>query len=287
MKRFFDYFKIPFIIAAVIAIICITITIVKGNEEKPHIVRNDESELSANVFDFAGNLSEANIKILDEHIAEIEEQIGCDIAVVTLNETLEGYYNTSASEWVMCFADDFADNNKMGYDKAYGNSIVFVDNIYREPATGKVYSWISTSGIAQDKLSQSACEDIMDKALEGLEDDSSQEDFMYAYTKVIDLLPAYMQGGDIAILAANCKPIYIIGAALLIAAIYILANWSTKAGVRTTSSTTYVVNGRPNITNRQDIFLRKSVSKRKIETSSSGGHMSSGGHSHGGGGHSR
>jgi len=286
MKRFLNYFKIPFIVVAVIAVICFAITAINSNVQDTGTDRHDESGLTTNVFNYAGNLSDADVKILDEHIAQIEEQTQCDIAVVTLNETLEGYYNTQASEWVMCFADDFADNNNMGYDKAHGNSIVFVDNIYREPSTGRVYSWISTSGLAMSKLSQSECSSIMDKALEDLSDYSSESDYMDAYTRVVDLLPVYMKGGNIAVFASNCKPVYVIGAALLIAVIYVLVNWTTKAGSRTTSSTTYVANGRPNISVKRDVYLRKSVSKRKIE-SSSGGHTSSGGFSHGGGGHSR
>lgn len=289
MKRFFNYFKIPFIVTAVIMAVCIIIRLVHGGTDTG-IIRNNESDLTSNVFDNAGVLNEKYIKELDEYIAQIEEEIGCDIAVVTLNESLEGKYNTEARLWVMNYADDFADNHKMGYDKAYGNSIVFLDNIYREPSTGRVYSWISTSGLAQQKLSQNACESIMNDALDGLKDGSSAGEYMTAYHRVVQLLPSYMRGSEsLGEVARSIKTVYILGVAFFIALIYVLVNWKSKLGKRTTVSTTYVENGRPNITRKQDIFIRKSVTKRKIQQSSggSGGHMSSGGHSHGGGGHSR
>ena len=79
------------------------------------------------------------------------------------------------------------------------------------------------------------------------------------------------------------RPSYILIFALVVALLYILINWTTKAGVRTTVSTTYVENGRPNLTHKGDVFLRKTVTKRKIQTSSSSG-GGGGGH---GGGHSR
>ena len=65
-------------------------------------------------------------------------------------------------------------------------------------------------------------------------------------------------------------------------------------GSKTVNLTTYVEGGRPELKRREDIFLRKTVTKRHIErnTGSGGGgggghHTSSRGVSHGGGGHRR
>ncbi len=291
MQRYFKYFKIPFIITAVIALVCIIVRVATGSPEQNAAATNTESLISNNVFNYSGALTDSQVFELEALIAAVENKTQCDIAVITLNESLEGRYSSPANKWVMEYADDFADQNKMGYDKAYGNSIVFVDNLYREPSTGKVYSWISTSCLAMSQLSQSECESIMDDALENLTDYSDSDDYFAAYKRVVSLIPRYMSiesGARIA--AENMKPVYILASALFISLIYVLINWKSKLGSVTTTSTTYVQNGRPNITRKQDIFLRKSVTKRKIETSSgggSGGHMSSGGHSHGGGGHSR
>ena len=289
MKQFLKYFKVPFILIAIMAIVCIGVRISKSGE--PEITwTNDDTDLTANVFDYAENLTDAQEKELDELISSVEDQIKCDIAVVTLNRTLslEGYHS-EPSQWVMEYADDFADNHMMGYDKAYGNSIVFVDNLKRE-YTGRVYSWISTSGLAMKKISQSEAEEIMDIALADLNDNSDEDDYFEAYSNVIKLLPSFFDKGSVSGTAQNVlKPLYITIFSLIVALLYVLINWSSKVGDKTTRSTTYVENGHPTITHQGDVFLRKTVSKVKIETSSSGsgGHISSGGHSHGGGGHSR
>ena len=289
MKQFLNYFKIPFILIAIMAVACIGVRIYKSGDTEITWTNEDMDLNGVNVFDYAENLTDAQEKELDELIASIEERTKCDIAVITLDRTLafEGY-NSQPSEWVMEYADDFADEHMMGYDKAYGNSIVFVDNLHREERTGRVYSWISTSGLAMQKLSRSDCEEIMDIALADLSDDSDEDDYYAAYSNVIRLLPSYFEGGSAKALNV-LKPLYIAIFSLAVALIFVLINWSSKVGDKTTRSTTYVENGRPTITHQGDVFLRKSVSKVKIETSSggSGGHISSGGHSHGGGGHSR
>ena len=85
-------------------------------------------------------------------------------------------------------------------------------------------------------------------------------------------------------------------APLVIALFYAVCNMSQAPGVDTTTSTTYVPGGQPAVKSSRDDFLRKTVSKVKIETESSsrsggggsyGHHTSSGGYSHGGGGHRR
>ncbi len=289
MIRFFKYFKIPFILLAILAVITVIANAASGPDAE--IVRaNTQTDLKRNVFNYAGNLEDAQVAALEEQIASMEDTIGCDIAIITLNETLsDAGYRSTPDKWVMEFADDFADEHMMGYDAPYGNSIVFIDNLYREEVTGKVYSWISTSGLAMEKLSQSDCESIMDDALYYLDDYSNAEDYYKAYARVIELLPKYFGSKAETIARKIFDPLYIVLFSLLFALFYILINWTTSAGVKTTVSTQYVNGGHPNVRVKKDTFIRKSVTKTKIETSSggSGGHTSSGGHSHGGGGHSR
>ena len=291
MKQFFKYFRIPFILIAILAVVCIGVRIARASEEDNETYRsNSDTDLTCNVFDYADNLTNAQEEELEKQIEAVEDRIKCDIVIITLNETLSDRgYKSEPSRWVMEYADDFADDHMMGYDVAYGNSIVFIDNLHREEATGRVYSWISTSGLAMQKISQADAESIMDDALYDLTDYSNSDDYFVAYSKVIKLLPAYFESSAKSTAQNVLKPLYIVIFSLVAALIYVLINWSSKVGDRTTSSTTYVENGHPTITHQGDVFLRKSVSKVKIETSSggSGGHVSSGGHSHGGGGHSR
>ncbi len=282
MARYFKYFKIPFIIFAIVVIGCIAIRISAGNKA-PVVRGNKVTDLTQNVFDYAGNLTEEHIAELESYITEIEDQTKIDIAIVTLNESLEGkgYYGGSNHMWVNGYADTFADVHQMGYEMPMGSNVVFVDNCYREPSTGRVDSWMSTYGTAKTRISEGDCESLMDDALYGLNDGSTEYDYYRAYRRVVELIPRYASatGGILGFL----RPIYIFAFSLVVAAIYVAASWRSKAGDKTTSGSTYLESGRPNMRRRTDVFLRKTVTKVKIQSSSGSG----GGGGHGGGGHSR
>ncbi|MBO4846338.1 MAG: TPM domain-containing protein [Lachnospiraceae bacterium] len=282
MNKFFKYFKVPFILLAILAVVTIGIRIARSGKPTGIERNNTETDLTTNVFNFAGNLEPSHVAALESLIESTEEEVGCDIAIITLDETLEGRYNSQPYQWVRDYAADFAAEHSMGYDKPNGNIIIFVDNIYREPSSGKVHSWLWTNGLAEEMIPTSEAEEIMDVALEYLTDYSDADDFYSAYAKVIELVPGNMRSTSQSMLRIF-RPSYILIFALVVALLYILINWTTKAGVRTTVSTTYVENGRPNLTHKGDVFLRKTVTKRKIQTSSSSG-GGGGGH---GGGHSR
>lgn len=282
MARYFKYFRIPFIFFAIIAIGCIAIRIAAGNNQ---IVRgNNETDLTHNVFDYAGNLSKEHVAELESYITQIEDQTKIDIAIVILNESLEdgGYYGGGNNMWVRGYADTFADEHLMGYEMPMGSNVVFVDNCFREPATGRVDSWMSTYGTAKANITSTDCENLMDDALYGLTDHSSEEDYYKAYRRVVELIPRYASptGGILGFL----RPLYIFVFSLVVSAAYVAASWRSKAGDKTTSGSTYLESGRPNMRRRTDVFLRKSVSKVKIQSSSGSG---GGGGGHGGGGHSR
>lgn len=263
------------------AAIITVISIIVYNNSIPNIERKNDSDLKRNVYDSAGRMSEAQIQALEEDIALVEAQYPIDIAVVILDESLAEDYPASDGYYVRKFADEFAETHKMGYDGDMGSNFVFVDNVHREETTGRVDSWISTCGYARDRITDSECESIMDEALYYLNDNSNGSDYYDAYSKVVKLIPKHMVGGISYIL----KPIAILIGALIISLIYIMFNWNSSMGNKTTSGTTYVSGGRPNFRQKSDIFLRKSVTKTKIESSSGGG--GGGGGSHGGGGHSR
>lgn len=288
MDRYFKYFKIPFIITAVIAVICIAVKV--ANTSEPLVRNNTETDLTSNVFDYAGNLTDAQVKDLDAYITQIEDQTHIDIAVVILNESLadsglEGGYSSKSGRYDMYvkgYADMFADVHRMGYEKTLGSNLVFVDNVYREPTTGRVDSWISTYGEARINISQSNCEAIMDDALYYLDDYSTASDYYSAYKRVVELIPRY--SSTYSQILVYLRPVYIFAFAFVVALSYVLVNWRSKAGDKTTSGSTYLSSGRLNIRRKTDMFLRKSVTKVKIQSSSGGG---GGGGGHGGGGHSR
>ena len=289
MKKFIEIFKIPLIIFTVFLVIGISCKIIADNRPKVEFVRNNSQCTTERVFDYADVLTDAQEEELRAKIREAEQFCGTDIVIVLLNESLEAYAKSYESiigyvepyQYTMVFADNFYDENAFGFDMPHGDGVLFVDNWYRED-DGGVYSWLSTSGRAMSELDTDTCEFILDMALDYVEDDPA-----YAYSYLVELITDYMDpnarlgdglGGGISV---------IIG--LVAGLIFFLANLGGKKGAKTVQTRTYVKSGNADITERQDIFLTKTTSRRKIETQSgsSGSHRSAGGHSHGGGGHRR
>lgn len=292
MKKFVQVFKIPLIVFGVFFVVGIACKIITDSRPEVEFVRNNNlCTTDERVFDYADKLTEEEEEVLRATIEETEQLCGIDVVVVTLDETLEDYAKSYESiigyvepyEYTMVFADNFYDENMFGFDKPHGDGVIFVDNWYRE-SDGGVYSWLSTSGKAMDGLDTDTVEFILDMALDYVEDDPA-----YAYTYLVELVADYMDptstlgselGGGISVLVG-----------LITGLIFFLVNRGGKKGKKTVESKAYVKSGTANILERQDVFITKTVTRRKIETQSSsgggGGHISAGGHSHGGGGHRR
>ncbi len=294
MKEYLRFFSVPFGLVGILAVVTLVMSIAKGGSNVEAVASgNTQRSTTERVFDYADKMTDAEEDKLREEIAKAEAKTQCDIVVVTLNESLVEYaaqYEdiigpVAISECVMVYADNFYDENKFGYEKAHGDGVLFLDNWYRE-SDGRVHSWMSTSGRAETKYSSSMIDDLLTKSLVNVEDDPYG-----AYSKMVKLFVSDMTGGSGN--AANIlSPLYIFIAAVIIAVVFLIVNWSSKKGKRTTTDRTYVVGGNATFRRREDRFLYKNVTKHKIEKSSSSGgggghHRSAGGHSHGGGGHSR
>lgn len=298
MKKYIKVFKIPFLVLAVFLVLGISCKIIAANRTSTGFVRSNPECTTERVFDYADVLTREEEEQLREQIAAAENACGTDIVIVTLNESLEEYarmYGTKQGtgtsidavagiepyQYTMVFADDFYDEEAFGYNKPHGDGVLLLDNWYRE-ADGKIYSWMSTSGKAQTELSSEDIDEILDQSLEYVDDDPA-----YAYGRFVELVEVCMGPGEALDKVLGGWISVAIG--LVAGVIFLGVNFGARRGKKTVETRTYVKNGSPNIKERQDLFLTKTVTRRKIETQSSGGggHTSSGGFSHGGGGHSR
>lgn len=291
MKKYITYFKIPLIIFAVFLVVGIACKVIADNRSETAFVRNNtECTTDERVFDYGEKLTDEEENELRAKISEAELLCGTDIIIVTLDETLEDYaksYEDSIGyvyphEYTMVFADNFYDENKFGFNKPYGDGVLLLDNWYRE-WDGGVYSWMSTSGKAQVQFSSSEIDDVLDSCLNYVEEDPA-----YAYGYFVDLVAKHLNpnnnlgeslGGGISVLVG-----------LVAGLIFFFVNFGGKKGKKTVETRTYVNGGVPQVRERQDIFITRTTSRRKIETqtrSGGGGHISAGGRSHGGGGHRR
>ena len=308
MDKYLKHFKIPFIIAAIVCVAGgIFYLACRPTDDVDPIRRNSQWDNSNVVFDYADKLTDEEEADLSAKIRSYEEEYRVDIALITLNQDLtsfvrdhRSYYDGEipVSRQVQLYADVFALDNHLGYNHdtmmqlqkyneyglVRGDTIVFVDNWNRD-ADGHIYSWISTSGRCQESLTQSECESIMDNCLVFESDDDdpyfAYSDLMLECMHKIDYEARPMWGWSVSLIVG-----------LVAAVIYIVANWKSKLGSVDVNEDTYAENhGSGAMKVKEDLFINKTVTKRKIESSSGsgggGGGHSTGGSSFGGGGHSR
>lgn len=298
MSKYLKYFKIPFIIAGVVAVICIVAYFIGVATSSEGSLRNNEYWTSdQRVFDYADKLTPEDELILTNHIYELERQAYVDMAVLILDEDLTPYvdarrdklgYDVPTSRQVMVYADDFSYENGLGWNGFNGDAIVFIDNWSRE-ADGSVYSWVSTAGRCISMVDSAESSQITSNDLSVLSDNATSAEIRDAYMNVMSDLAAESISADG--IGESIKWYYVIIGAFVISVIYVIINARSKVGDVTVSDKTYVKDGSVVFAHRADIFLRKSVSRSEKSSSSGGGgggsHSSSGGGSFGGGGSSR
>jgi len=298
MKAYFKYFAIPFCIVGFMAIVtCVMFFVHRAETASANSFKsnNNERTTTERVFDNANLLTDAEEAELEGLIAKKEKETGCDIVIVTINESLEEYAKEyeyaygylSPDEYVMVYADNFYDEHGFGYEYKGGSGTLFLDN-RAEESDGLQYVWMMTSGRALEEYSSSEVDDVLDVVFVNIDEDPYQ-----AYVDFVNKFARDMDGG-VAVANDRTFLLGVLGVSLVVAIIYMICNWSGKKGKKTTVSTTYVEGGRPVFKRREDTFLYKNVTKRRIETSSSrsgggggGAHRSAGGGMRGGGGRGR
>lgn len=313
MKTYIRHFLPLFLVAAVVLAASLLLLVKHNRDAEKYQAEEKKLPPSTNqsrvygeqrVFDYAGQLSDTEEAKLTERIHEAERRIGYDIVIVTLNQSLADYapeYRAGYSmritpdKYVMVYADKFWEDNKFGYDGPQvldgttrtGHGIILVDNLFREPETNKIYTWMGTTGKAQEQYTSSMIDEALDVFYENVESDYYRAccDFVDKVERnsAPDTFFSTKYGYMISPLAV------IAGVVILV--IYIIVNLRAKAGEVTVHPNTYLVGKKADFLEHTDRFLRKSVSKTYNPPSSSsgggGGHISGGGGSHGGGGHSR
>ncbi|MDE5819413.1 MAG: TPM domain-containing protein [Lachnospiraceae bacterium] len=293
MKKYIKSMAVFLIIIAVLLAIYLALWGMKYAVGETYVRKNSVAP-AQRVYDYADVLTDSEEKDLEKLIAKREGQIGCDIVLVIINEPLAEYArgyedvlgHLSESEYVMVYADNFYDEKAFGYNAPHGNGCVFVDNWDRSDSIyGYAYNWLSTSGTVEDKFSTRMINRVIDDV-----NDRVNENPYEAYKSYVNNIYYYMSGNSTERVVI---PLYVVaGIAAIAAVIYLIGNLAKNIGTKTTVGNTYVNGGRPKMNVMTDQFVRKSVTKRRIQSSSGGGggggggghHTSAGGHSHGGGG---
>lgn len=309
LKKYIKHWIVLFIFTIVFVGVFLGVFLVKKHAKKAaenNFYESTNTERvygDKRVFDYANQLTDSEEAQLEEYIHEKEKVTMTDIVIVTLNESLADYepeYRANYSmtitpdKYVMVYADKFWEDNRFGYDSAQvldgttetGDGVILVDNIFREPETSKIYTWMGTTGIVEEKFSSSMIDSTLDSFYTDVNDD-----YYEACIDFIDTYVSYM-GTDVHVPRLGHIFAYVI--ALIIFLSYFFANRKERLGEDTTKYDTYIVGNTLEFVENRDVFLKKNVSRRynppASSSSGSGGgghHTSGGGGSHGGGGHSR
>lgn len=280
-KQYLHYFRIWFILIGILAVILIIGTIIKS-VSGPRSQRGNSEAPIQRVYDYANVLTGSEKENLELHIAECEAKYHIDLVVVTISQPMEDEY-TSWESAMMNYADDFYDENNFGYDRARGDGALLLDNWYE----GQKGSWLSTCGSVFHRFDDYDIDRVLDAV------DARIESSPYAaYKSYVDTTCRLMGGIHSLAIPGGFIAIF----PLVVGIFFAIIHLRQKKAEDTTTAETYILNGTNQMKVKTDNFLRKNVTRRKIETSSSGGgrsggggggHVSHSGTSHGGGGHRR
>lgn len=281
IRDYFHFFRWVFVTIIVLTVILLAgkgiRNLIKGSGERQNILAPEQR-----VYDYGDVLTDEEEQELEKLIAKKQVQARCDIVLVTLNESLKEYAreiepDVPYDEFVRVYAEQFYEENNFGYDMPNGTGVLLVDNWFRED-DGWVYTWLCTTGRAYETYTSSLIDHTLDDVYEYVEKNPYR-----AYKVYINDVARDMDESSIPFL--RYIPVWtpmLFG--LITAVIFFFANWKSHSGDKTTTATTYINGGRARFVDRRDIFVRKTVTQRRIESNSGGGGRGGGG-GHGGGGH--
>lgn len=247
---------------------------------------NSQCLTNTRLFDYADKLTDSEKSTLNDEITALEELVGMDVVIVTIDENTDlSEIGAASAGSTQQIAENMCDYFRFGWEEwpegtyldGYdaSTSIVVVTNW--DPNSPYENAYMCTSGKARERISDSKAVDIMDYGCEILRNDP-----LGGFERILARTEKSMKSGGHAI--PFLSPFLCFVAALAIAIVFFVYNYSKKAGKDTTSASTYS-KGNAKVLDRRDIFIRKEVTSVKIETSSgesSGGGGSSGGHGGGG-----
>lgn len=300
-KQYLHYFRFWFIGVGIVLVLALVTNI-------PRLIvryssRTNTNVSSERVYDYADVLTDEEEEALRELIAKLEKKCHADLVLVTINEAV-GSDDYTWNQTMMKTADDLfedAQNNyaqPYGWDEAYGDGALLLDNWYEDDNGSQKGSWLSTSG-KMIQIIGSYEESNVFSAMDPYID----SDPYRAYKAALERLADY---GEVS--TGNSLGTDMVAGSFVIAtiaaSIYAMICMKNAKAKDTTTAETYVLNGRPQVRVHEDRFLRKDLRRRHIERDHSGGggggsrgghhgggsygtHSSSSGHSHGGGGRRR
>lgn len=224
-------------------------------------------EENARVVDQAGLLDSFEESSLEREIAEIADEYRFDVVIVFVEDI--GYSTPTA------FADDYFDYNGYGYGSSRDGILLLVSMEERD-------WYISTSGSGIDEFSDRTLDSIGGDVAGYLSDGDYYEAAKTFIVSTEAVLSGEYKTSDGSLFIAE---LIVIAVSLVLAfAIAGAVKRSMNNSRKQTNASDYVPGNGIDLTVARDTYLYSTVTKVKIESSSSGSssHRSSSGHSHGG-----
>lgn len=216
------------------------------------------------VVDRANLLTDAQEERLEAQFTEIAERYQCDVAVVTTNSL--------GQKSAMTYTDDYYDANGYGYGPDLDGIILMV-------SMGERDWWMATRGKAIRIFTDRRLENIRGEVWDFLHDGDYYEAFSVFGEEAEHYMRVYEEGPlSLAARLAISAAVGLVAALLVVFALFHqLRTVRPKHEARD-----YVRGGSFRVTRANDLFLYRTLMRRKIEAPSSGGGSST--HSTSGGG---
>lgn len=280
-KQYLHYFRFWFIAIGILAVVCIVLFLLRRTGGNTPRTNNDAP--AERVYDYAEVLTGREEDELRQYIVQKERELGIDIVLVTISKPMEGdmalEQGLQSRDWnrnMQAMADDFWEENRFGYNKAFeGDGILLLSNWY-EGQKGEMFS---TSGKVEHALGSRDIERLLDAVYVHINTDPYK-----AYRAYVDKVGSLLDHSTGSSVAPYSWWVVLILPAV-IAIIYAASGLSQKKAENTVAVNAYVAGGKPVLNDKTDAFLRKNVVTRRIETNSGGNHGGGSGGSGGGGHH--
>ncbi|WP_434060103.1 TPM domain-containing protein [Paenibacillus amylolyticus] len=223
------------------------------------------------IYDEANLLSEQEISELNLLANQYGAERQTDFVIYTTNNV--------ENQDVMLLTEDFYDKQGLGYDKKFGNAVILtMDMNNREVYLAGFYK-------AKEYLNDQRLDAIRNRITSEL----SSGDYKLAFEKYIELSYKYM-GYEPGVNPNNIlfNGWFQLGVSVVLGGIVVGIMTYRSGGRVTVNRATYEDSSNSSVIDRQDRYIRTTVTKRKIEKNNNngggggGGGTSRGGHSHSG-----
>lgn len=215
------------------------------------------------VYDYAGLFTTAEIQQLEEEAAEYREKTDLDLVIVTIDDA-QG--KTSRQ-----YADDFYDYNGFGVGSDYSGALLLIDMDNR-------MAYLSTTGRAIQILTDSRIQKITDEVASHVKVGEYAQGARVFLEKVDGFANPNIMGRLLIALVL----------AALVGAGAVVGVWYKYTHGHKADQYELDKNSSLDLSQREDIFMGRFVTSRKIPRNNGGGgsstHTSSSGRTHGGGG---